>query len=354
MGVYLIVFIVTLLIQLIPVENDKQYLRRVILTFIPMFLFGALRVDFGLDYPTYEAEFLDAHKYSDLSDISEHSEIGYVLFERIVPTWRLLIILTSALTCIAYASVFYKCIPSRFSWIAVCLLFLAGDKTIFFQFSGIRNAIAIAIMLLALPFMRDRRLIPYLGFSLLAMSFHTSAILFMPVFYFICHNKAMTKREAWTWVISMFVLLIINLDLLFEQVAQFVSTYLDRYDAYAQVAIERGDNRSLLIKGFIALYVVLYVRFMRTTELSEIENVICRMSLLFVFAFLLGSLNFRISQYLGFAFVCGSTVLLSRWHSKVEKSVFGAITLLYLLYAFFIVWMGRPEFPYHIYHSVFG
>ena len=325
MGVYLIVFIVTLLIQLIPVENDKQYLRRVILTFIPMFLFGALRVDFGLDYPTYEAEFLDAHKYSDLSDISEHSEIGYVLFERIVPTWRLLIILTSALTCIAYASVFYKCIPSRFSWIAVCLLFLAGD-----------------------------RLIPYLGFSLLAMSFHTSAILFMPVFYFICHNKAMTKREAWTWVISMFVLLIINLDLLFEQVAQFVSTYLDRYDAYAQVAIERGDNRSLLIKGFIALYVVLYVRFMRTTELSEIENVICRMSLLFVFAFLLGSLNFRISQYLGFAFVCGSTVLLSRWHSKVEKSVFGAITLLYLLYAFFIVWMGRPEFPYHIYHSVFG
>ena len=61
MKVYFLVFIVTLLIQFIPVNSDRQYLRRVILTFIPIFLFGALRVDFGLDYLAYETEYEWAH-----------------------------------------------------------------------------------------------------------------------------------------------------------------------------------------------------------------------------------------------------------------------------------------------------
>ena len=311
-------------------------------------------MDFGLDYPTYEAEFLDAHLYSAFSSFNEHSEIGYVFFEKMIPSWRLLLIITSALTCAAYGCVFYKCIPSRYSWIAICLLFLAGDKTIFFQFSGIRNAIAIAIMFLSLPLMRDRRLIPFIGISLLAMTFHTSAIVFLPLFYLVCRNKTMTKVEAWIWIVVMLLLQIINLDLLFEQVARLVDTYLDRYNNYAEIALEEGDTRSLLIRGFVAFFVIMFVWFIRTTELNSIENIICRMSLVYVLAFLFGALNFRFSQYLGFGFVCGTTLLLSKWHLKIAKVTFGIATILYLLYAFFIVWMGRPGFPYQTYHSVFG
>lgn len=354
MKIYFLVFIITLFIQFVPVKSDKQYLRRIIITFIPLFLFGALRVNFGLDYPTYEAEFLAAHKYNDLTEISEHSEIGYILLERMIPSWRLLLVFTSAFTCIAYICVFYKCIPSRYSWVAICLLFLAGDKTIFFQFSGIRNAIAIAIMLLAFPLLRDRKFIPYLGMSLLAMCFHTSAIIFMPIFYFVCNNEDMKKKEAWIWVIAMFLLQIIDLGLLFEQVTGFVNTYFDRYNHYAEEALEQGDVRSPLIRCFIAFFVLMSVWFMRTTKLNKDENILCRMSLLYIFAYLLGALNLRISQYLGFTFVCGLTILLSKWHLKTEKNIFCIVTFVYLFYAFFIVWMGRPSFPYHTYHSIFG
>lgn len=354
MRVYLIVFIVTLLIQFIPVENDKQYLRRVILTFIPMFLFGALRVDFGLDYPTYEAEFLDAHKYSDISDISEHSEIGYVLFERIVPSWRLLIVLTSALTCIAYGSVFYKCVPKTHSWIAVCLLFLAGDKTIFFQFSGIRNAMAIAIMYLVFPLIRDRKLIPYCLLLLLATTFHTTAVFIMPLMYILCRGKDMTKKEALVWILVMCLLQIVNLDFVFGRVSEFVNTYVNRYDNYAEIALERGDNRSFLMRSFVAIFVLLIVRFMRTTRLNESENTLCRMALVFMLFYIMGSLNPRVPQYLGFSFVCAATVILAKWQYNSEKMVFGVSTLVFLFYSFFIVWMRRPEFPYQTYYSIFG
>ena len=93
MRIYYLVFIVTLLIQFIPVKSDKSYLQRVILTFIPMFLFGALRIDFGYDYANYENEFYLAHYYSQFEDISGHSEIGYILFEKIIPTWFVIVLL---------------------------------------------------------------------------------------------------------------------------------------------------------------------------------------------------------------------------------------------------------------------
>ena len=354
MKIYLLVFIATLLIQLIPIRNDREYLRRVILTFIPMFLFGALRVDFGLDYGTYEDEFYRAQSYSNFDDISTHSEIGYIILEKIVPSWRLLLILTSALTCIAYANVFYKCIPPKYSWLAVCLLFLAGDKTIFFQFSGIRNAIAIAIMYLSFDLIRDRTWFKMAMITIFAMSFHTSAVLVIPLVFLLCHGNDMSKREAVIWIAAMIVMQVISLNGVFDIVSKYVGIYMDRYSGYAEKIAGIGDSRSILIRGVTVIFISLIVWFMLTTKLSKEENVLCRIALLFIFAELFGALNYRMYQFLGFAFVCGSTIIFSKWQNSGCRYAYFSFTLLYLGYSFFIVWLNRPDFPYQIYHSILG
>ena len=354
MNIYFLVFVVTLLIQFVPVKGNNGYLKRVIITFIPMFLYGALRVDFGFDYPSYESEFYLAHLYSDIEDVSEHSEIGYVLLEKIIPTWRLLIIITSAMTCVAYGFVFYKCVPPTYSWLAIILLFLAGDKTIFFQFSGIRNAIAIAIMYMSITFVRDKKWMPFFLLTAVAFSMHTSAILMMPLVFFLCSGKDMSKREAVFWIVAMLVLQVTSLNSFYIQMTDIVSRYLDRYTSYAELAVERGDNRSFLIRGTIAVFIILTVIFMRKNKLTKEMNVVCRLSLLFVFSFLLSSLNYRMPQYFGFAFVCGSTILISKWRGHLARYLYLALTFLFLFYSFYIVFMGMPDFPYQIYNSVFG
>lgn len=354
MRVYLIVFIVTFLIQFIPVKNNKQYLRRVLLTFIPLFLFGALRVDFGLDYPAYEAEFQYAHIANELSDVSGHSEIGYVVLETIVPTWRLLIVLTTALTCFAYGLLFYKCVPYKYSWMAVCILFLCGQFTIFFQFSGIRNAIAIAIFLLSFPLIRDKKLIPFLVLLFLAFSFHSTAIFFMPLAYILCRSNDMGKTEAWFWVIVMIILQVTGTSFLFERFSGIIDAYFSRYDAYfSNIEIEESNRLSLPVRSFVAIVFLLMIYFMRTTNLTSNENVICRVSLIYILSYLLGPLSGRLPQCYGFMFVCGATLVLYKWKSIFEKYAFGIVVFVYLAYAFFIVWMGRDQFPYSVYHSVF-
>lgn len=353
MRAYFFVFILTMLCQLIPVKDDKSYKIRLFFTFLPMFLFGALRVDFGLDYAEYESDFYWTH-HGFVFDISEYSEYGYTLLTKIIPSWRLFLILTSAFICLAYGTFFYRCITPQKSWLAVCLLFITGNFSIFFMFSGIRNAIAIAIMILAFPLIRERKLIPYLGLTILAISFHTSAVFFMPLAYFLGFNKPMSKKEAKSWIITMFVLQLIPLEWIIQQVAPFIGLYFDRYNTYVSTAMEFGDSRSLLVRFTILLFTMVIVRFMRTTELNKNDNSTCRIALLFVMSGLLGSLNFRLTQCYILFFVCGSTVLISKWKERDLRILYTAFVFLYFGYAFFKVFMGNPNFTYRIYHSVFG
>lgn len=354
MRAYLAVFIVTLIIQFIPIHNEKGYRWRVFFTFIPLFLYGALRIDFGLDYYAYEDIYNMSHYWINIKNASEHSELGYVLLNSIIPTWRLFLIVTSAFTCLAYSIVFYRCVPQQNSWLAICLFFLAGDKSVFFMFSGLRNAIVITILLLSISLIRDRKLILYFVLIYLAVQIHTSSLLFMPLAYFLCRNKPMQKFEAILWISIMLILQVISLDSIFESTTIIVDQYFDRYSIYAERIEEIGDTRSLVIRFAVMLLVIGMVWFMRTSELAGHENVICRGALLFAMSYLLGALSMRIPQCFILFFVIGVVIMMNRWKQKLVAYSYLLFSLSFLGYSFFIVWMQNDNFPYHIYHSIIG
>lgn len=63
---------------------------------------------------------------------------------------------------------------------------------IYITFNGIiistdlmRNSIAIMIFINSLHFIKERRIIPYMGLCLLALTFHTSSLLFFPLYFFL-------------------------------------------------------------------------------------------------------------------------------------------------------------------------
>ena len=355
MTYYYIIFLVTLLIQFIRVDNDKQYLRRVVFTFIPLFLLGALRANWN-DYNEYEAIFNEAHRWiGNIGFASEHSEYGYLILNSIIPTWRLFLILTSAFSCLGFGYVFYKSIPPKMGWLAVVLFFLAGDKTVFFMYGGIRNALAIAIFCLSLEIIQERRWILYLILTVLAMQFHTSAVLFMPLAFVVGFSNQMSKKEAWIWITVMLVLQFISLNSVFDDVTDFVSLNLDRYSGYATKIEEIGDTRSILIRFVSAVFVLMFVWFMRTTELSKVENVTCRIALLYSMAHLLGALNFRLSQCYIIFFVAGVSILLFKWKRRIVPILFTLLVLAYLWFAFFRVYMQSDNFDVlRTYQSVFN
>ena len=223
------------------------------------------------------------------------------------------------------------------------------------MFSGIRNALAIAILCLTLTLMENRRWLVFASLTLLAMQFHTSALLFMPLAYIVARGVQMTKKEAWIWIGVMLVLQIISLNSVFDDVTVFVSLNLDRYATYAEKMEELGDTRTILIRFVSAVFVIMFVWFMRTTKLSKTENVVCRIALLYSMSHLLGALNYRFSQCYIIFFVVGLVIMFARWKKKDLAILFTAFACVYLWFALFHVYMNSNNFEVvRNYQSIFN
>lgn len=351
MNVYYLVFFITFIIQFVPVKNQKEYVWRLFFTFLPLFVYAALRVDFGRDYFSYENIYENAE--NRLSFWYQDEE-GFMILNRLMPTFRSLIVLTSAFTCLVYGVVFYRYIPVNYSWLAILLLFLAGDKTIFFMFSGLRNSISISVLLLSLPFIEKRKIFWFIGCMFLAGQFHRSAFLFFPMAYLLGRfNGQMKKKELFVWLGVFIFILIFSSSVLLEYVNwlldnEFFNKYSEKYkDRY-----EAADNRGgLLIFAIIILFgTLLYI--INAYKLNNTLNVVFRLALVFVFSYALGTLNMRISQHFISFFVIALVNVFAYIKNDLIKYGFLLFVLLFLGYSFIIIYVGGPTFPYMYYHSI--
>lgn len=338
-----------MLIQLIPAKTERAQFWKIVLTFLPLFLFGALRVDFGYDYDAYEYDYNSCKSYG--IDQFGQSEIGYQLLNILCPSFRFLIVIQSLLVCIAYAVFFHRYIPPEKRILALFMFFLSGQYTVFFMFSGIRNAIAISLMILAIPLVENRKLICYIFLTILAAMFHTSALMVFPIVYLVGNKSKMTNKEFTIWIIAMIVLTVIPLDYFFGYFSQFIDLYFDRYNSYLSSMEEFGLDRTLLVLSSTSLLSLGLLIVARHSS-EEKVRLLVRLSLIGLYANYLGSINMRISNYMQFFIVIGWTFLISNGAIK-WRYLYACLVFLYLGYAFFYVFMGSPTFIYDKYISVF-
>lgn len=337
-----------MLLQIIPAKSSKQQIIKLVITFIPLFLFGALRVNFGYDYESYEDEFYSSKAFG--IDQYEHSEVGYQLFNIICPSFRFLLVIQSLFVCLAYGVFFYKYIPNKQRWLALFLLFLSGQYTIFFMYSGIRNAITISLLILVVSFIEHRRILLFTAITFLASLFHTSALIVFPIVYLFSRTSLMTDKEYYIWLFLMGFFIVIPIDALFGDFSYVINFYFDRYNPYLSKISEFGFERTplnLLSTSLLGLGILMYAR--KTT--SERELLLSRMALIGIYANYLGSMNMRLTNYMQFFIVAMWAILC--FNKKIKwRYLYMAFALLYLYYAFFNVFIGDPNFIYEKYQSI--
>ncbi len=355
MTAYWIVFAIMFLLQFIKVETSKGYLWRLIISFIPLFIFAAFRVNFGPDYEGYNETFELTKLYSNMYH-ELRTEIGYLKLNEWLPTFRSLIIVTSAFTCAAYIFFFYKVIPAKYSWLAVLLLFLSGDKSMFFMFSGIRNAISISILIFSIPLLQKRKLLPFILCMLLASLFHKTAFVYFPMAYLVSSNKDMTRSELYVWCGVFAFFFIFSHTVIMDVVDNYVGMLFDdRYDFYLEEIDEIGDNRGYLGRIAMILSFAPLIWFTFKGVFSEQENIVLRLGLMYVIATTMGGLNIRTVQHLILFFIASVVYLFLQCRNTTIKNGYLLFVIAYLAYAFFIVFVGHPKFPYEIYEStIFG
>lgn len=336
-------------LQYVRVKDDRSYLRRCLLTFLPLFLFGAFRTDCG-DYDSYETFFEGVHGGGDFYSFNERMEYGFTLLNHIMPSYRMLMVVTSLFVCITFAYFFYKNIPSKYSWLGIIFLFLSADKSIYFMLGSMRNSIAISMLLWSVTFIRDRKYIPMIVTTIVAALFHTSSLIFFPIAFFIARNEKMGTAEMAIWIVAMAVLIMTPITTFLEQIVPYVDLYFERYESYVD---ESRDAGTLATLGAVLMALPALIYMYKNNALTKEENTIGRLALCFMYSYFLGSLNVRISQYYMLFFLPYIVSYYERVKDQGLRIGYVAYCGLFLAYALFVVSANNISSPFVMFKSFF-
>ncbi|MCX8523564.1 EpsG family protein [Chryseobacterium formosus] len=185
-------------------ENDIKVVRYLgMLVFFVFFGFrGYIDSDFAVYYPLYEV----APTLFDLKGIAQFfSEMNEDYLLKIEPGFKVLLIILKTI------SPSYFCLQIFSSLVNVLFLNYFFNKyspqyvlsfIMFFIFSGLvieinllRNSKAIFLFLYSLQFIKERNAAKYFIFNGIGLLFHTSAIFFFPLYFFL-HKKI---NPAFVW-----------------------------------------------------------------------------------------------------------------------------------------------------------
>lgn len=355
MKVYFFVYLLTLfLCYVIPANSQRGYLIKLIVVFIPLFLFGALREGFS-DQNTYEGIYYEIQTLSSfVFDETAHSEIGYQWLCYIMPSFRAMLVFTAALMCAAYIVFFYKNIPQGSLVLAISLLFLTGNLSIYFVLSSMRNGIAMSLFILCFSFWQSRKILPAALVTLAAMTMHTSAIFSLPLAYFVGRTSRFTKNELYIWIGVIIFFIVSSSTSLINYISPIINDYFNRYDSVIELGRETGNTfHPLAAFGSVTLFGLLASFINKDSFFTESDLSILRISMLFSIALIMTALNARMSQYYSPFIVAATTIIYARCPSSTLKQIFTAFVIAYVGY-FFYLWMIDRWWVYGVYHSVLG
>lgn len=159
-----------------------------------LFFFG-LRGFVGWDWHSYYPLFESIPPLWQLSlaefETAELIEPGYIIYVSLIKVF------TGNYHVFVFISVFIdflllRAVFKRYSRNITFAFALFIGFSLTTEINLLRNIKAILIFLVALPYIRERRIFPYMALVLLAMMFHVSAIFYIPLYF--CLHREMPRK----------------------------------------------------------------------------------------------------------------------------------------------------------------
>lgn len=179
--------------------NTNHVNRSLLLSFSIIFLFLALRYDFGNDYMNYYNYFDEVHRLSlrDMFSIETIRnpailEPGYTWINRLVPHFFVLLAILALFTVYTYYKYMSLYLQPSVIWFAL-FIYLFSPSLMLVHSSAIRQSIAICFFIFSIQYLIERSFLKFLLIILLASLFHRSALVLIPL-YFIATPKIWSRQ----------------------------------------------------------------------------------------------------------------------------------------------------------------
>ena len=253
----------------------KQFSWGLRASFILIFIFLALRYNYGNDYKNYLTIYLNLTNFGldDISDIMIY-EPGWIFINILFQPlgYFLMIAAISLVNCLIYYHVISKYVPVKYYWFAIFIyIFYPGFMLI--HLSAMRQSIAIMIFMYSLNFIIEKKLVRYLLCILMASIFHYSAILLLPLYFINIINGKI--RLLYGSILGLIYASIFFFGgMIMPVLMQGIVRYVERYEFYQTAGVVNTGF------GFL-YYSALFVVVMIFENLQERKNaIIFKISLL--------------------------------------------------------------------------
>lgn len=318
-------------------KNKAIETNELILLFLPFYIIHAFVDGYSIeDIPNYFEVFDELKKSSfkdiflrDLSWGTSRVELAWLILTKLISlltsSKQFLLIVDSFIILYCYASVIRK--NSYAPWLSVFIILC----TIYPQsLLVLRQHTAMAICMLAIQPIIDRKLIKFISIVILATLFHNTAACFLPL-YFLYH-LGIDKKFYITMLVIEGVLMFVGTQLLSSLMGAglFTKDYANYF--------EDTDRLNNYTGFFIALAeLVFYMFFVKPNKKTMgIEKVLYIMMLMSVIFTSLGGvipIGGRLSKYYSIANIIAIPICVKQAKQRYRSLIVLGITLLYLTFA---------------------
>lgn len=286
--------------------------------------------------------------YSDIYE-SSRVEVGYRLlndlFSRLGVHYNLFLLLINAISLIILAYFITKLCQIHI----VCLMVYFSDLYFYYNFSGQRQAVAIALTSLAIYFLIKYKRISAMVAILVASAFHTTAICAIALF-FIPRSKISIKHLL---VLLASSLLIANC---IEYIPNMFSSFLLKDYSYYLFLHEKSDALATeycigLIRRFIIilLYLTISNKILLDASTRYLFNIYCFGFLIFASTYMFSA---DIGTRIGSFFTIVEIVLVSRILSSGATVMRRVVVFCIFLFVSVYKVMGINSMEYYKYQSI--
>ncbi len=181
---------------------------------------------------------------------SFHVEKGFTfivfLSSQLSEEYFVLLSLIAIICVTCYLSTIVRLVPKYET--AIFLFITLGSYTFFFN--GARQGMAAAFCFLALPFLLQRKVVPYIFLVLFATLFHKTAIVALPLYYLA------SDRVGWKQVIAVLASAVI-MAVSISAFAQLAASFIDeKFATYGQAGEGGGGVKASFLVGQAVLFML--------------------------------------------------------------------------------------------------
>lgn len=270
------------------------------LSFILVFLFLALRYDFGNDYMGYFQGYLSLESLNDDDFYFKGNEFGWLYLNFIFKSlfgdvgFHLMLACTAAFTCYTLYRFTIKYIPPNYYTFGMAL-FLLEPNNILVLSSAMRQSIAVGIFLLSFSYLLQRRYLYYTLGILLASLFHSSAIVFVVLILLNVVNWKIYLPYVVVGILLLFGL-INNLSEIFNQINIFLES---QESAYAVYTSQDFQEQKLGLGFLVIVFFHFGILVINRRDTGIAKNTMNKMIIIMLLLTIL-ALSLQIATRLGF------------------------------------------------------